>query len=139
MLFTADSSAAVLSAVAETAPESVAEEKDNMNAVQQLSREATAVNHNFSQQVLQQEGPKYDCGQPSPFVAEGKEQLAPVAYRSVPGAAAGNSCCSVSGKTPFMVYCICVNCLPYDAKQSHAFWSLIATTSVTYENACFQP
>ena len=83
-----------------------------MNAVQQLSREATAVNQNFSQQVLQQEGPKYDCGQPSPFVAEGKEQLAPVAYRSVPGAAAGTSHCHVSGQTPLVVYRSCICCPP---------------------------
>ena len=38
--------------VAETAPESVLEEKDNINGVQQLSQEATAVNQAFSQQVL---------------------------------------------------------------------------------------
>ena len=37
--------------VAETAPESVLEEKDNINGVQQLSQEATAVNQAFSQQV----------------------------------------------------------------------------------------
>jgi len=66
--------------VSETAPESVAEEKDNMNGVQQLSREATAVNQSFSQQVLQ-EGKLYDCGEPSPFQAEGKEHLASTAYR----------------------------------------------------------
>ena len=37
--------------VAETAPESVLEEKDNINGVQQLSQEATGVNQAFSQQV----------------------------------------------------------------------------------------
>lgn len=37
--------------VAETAPESVLEERDNINGVQQLSQEATAVNQAFSQQV----------------------------------------------------------------------------------------
>ena len=37
--------------VAETAPESVLEEKDNINGVQQLSQEATHVNQAFSQQV----------------------------------------------------------------------------------------
>ena len=57
------------------------EEKDNLNGVQQLSREATGVNQSFSQQVLQ-EGPSHDCGQPNPFPAEGKEQLASTAYRS---------------------------------------------------------
>ena len=40
--------------VAETAPESVLEEKDNINGVQQLSQEATGVNQAFSQQVLAQ-------------------------------------------------------------------------------------
>ncbi len=38
--------------VAETAPEGVAEDKDSMNGVQQLRAEATAINRNFSQQVL---------------------------------------------------------------------------------------
>ena len=37
--------------VNETAPDPVPEEKDNMNGVQQLSLEATAINQNFSQQV----------------------------------------------------------------------------------------
>ena len=32
-------------------------------------------------QVLQ-EGKQYDCGEPSPFQAEGKENLASTAYRS---------------------------------------------------------
>lgn len=44
--------------VAETAPESVLEERDNINGVQQLSQEATAVNQAFSQQVSSQA-----CGQ----------------------------------------------------------------------------
>ena len=70
-------------AVSETAPESVLEEKDNLNGVQQLCREATGINQSFSQQVLQ-DGPAHDCGQPSPFPAEGKEQLASTAYRSAP-------------------------------------------------------
>lgn len=37
--------------VNETAPEAVPEDKDNMNGVQQLGLEATAINQNFSQQV----------------------------------------------------------------------------------------
>ncbi len=37
--------------VNETAPEPVPEDRDNINGVQQLSLEATAVNQNFSQQV----------------------------------------------------------------------------------------
>ena len=70
----------VITAVSETAPESVLEEKDNLNGVQQLSREATGINQSFSQQVLQ-EGTTYECGQPNPFPAEGKEQLSSTAYR----------------------------------------------------------
>jgi Eukaryotic translation initiation factor 3 subunit 7 (eIF-3) len=37
--------------VAETAPEAVAEDKDSINGVQQLSHEATTINQAFSQQV----------------------------------------------------------------------------------------
>ena len=37
--------------VAETSPEQIAEDKDNINGVQQLSAEATTLNQNFSQQV----------------------------------------------------------------------------------------
>lgn len=38
--------------VAETAPDPLPEDKDAINGVQQLSLEATAINQNFSQQVL---------------------------------------------------------------------------------------
>jgi translation initiation factor 3 subunit D len=41
------------STVAETAPEGVAEDKDNINGVQQLRSEATSIGHAFSQQVMQ--------------------------------------------------------------------------------------
>jgi len=37
--------------VAETAPEAVAEDKDSINGVQQLTQEATSINQAFSQQV----------------------------------------------------------------------------------------
>lgn len=47
--------------VAETAPESVLEEKDNINGVQQLSQEATGVNQAFSQQVCVWPGPAPPC------------------------------------------------------------------------------
>ena len=46
-----DGSSLDMLTVAETAPEAVPEEKDNMNGVQQLSLEATAINQSFSQQV----------------------------------------------------------------------------------------
>ena len=42
---------AELITVAETAPEAVAEDKDSINGVQQLSQEATLINQSFSQQV----------------------------------------------------------------------------------------
>ena len=68
--------------VAETAPEAIAEDKDSINGVQQLSVEATAINQNFSQQVLLQGGRKLQYDEPNPFVAEGSnEELAAVAYR----------------------------------------------------------
>ncbi len=37
--------------MAETAPEAVAEDKDSINGVQQLSQEATLINQSFSQQA----------------------------------------------------------------------------------------
>ena len=42
---------AELITVAETAPEAVAEDKDSINGIQQLSQEATIINQSFSQQV----------------------------------------------------------------------------------------
>ena len=62
------------------------EDKDNINAVQQLSREATAVNQSFAQQVLQADGPTYDCGQPNPFPTDAKEPPSNNAYRCLPPA-----------------------------------------------------
>lgn len=46
-----DGSSLDLLTVAETSPEQIAEDKDNVNGVQQLSMEATALNQNFSQQA----------------------------------------------------------------------------------------
>ena len=46
-----DGSSLDLLTVAETSPEQIAEDKDNINGVQQLSLEATTLNQNFSQQV----------------------------------------------------------------------------------------
>ena len=68
--------------MAETAPEAIAEDKDSINGVQQLSVEATAINQSFSQQVLLQGGRRLQYDEPNPFVAEGStEELAAVAYR----------------------------------------------------------
>lgn len=46
-----DGSEVELLTAAETAPEAVAEDRDALNGVQQLSQEATAVNQNFCQQA----------------------------------------------------------------------------------------
>ncbi len=46
-----DGSALDLLTVAETSPEAIPEDKDNINGMQQLSLEATAINQNFSQQA----------------------------------------------------------------------------------------
>lgn len=69
--------------MSETAPEAIPEEKENINGVQQLSREATAINQFFSQQVLQNEAKakSFAFQDPSPFPAEGKEQIATTAYK----------------------------------------------------------
>lgn len=72
------------STVAETAPEGVAEDKDNINGVQQLRSEATSIGHAFSQQVLLMDTPPHECGEADPF--EGIElpngaHAASVAYR----------------------------------------------------------
>jgi len=66
--------------VHETAQDLIPDEKENINGVQQLSHEATAINQNFSQQVLVPKGQKYDFGEPNPFASK-EEDVAPVAYR----------------------------------------------------------
>ncbi|BDA42750.1 Eukaryotic translation initiation factor 3 subunit D [Coccomyxa sp. Obi] len=76
-----DGSALDLLTVAETSPEAIPEDKDNINGMQQLSLEATAINQNFSQQVLLQGGKTLKYDQPNPFMGEGSEELAAVAYR----------------------------------------------------------
>ena len=43
--------------VSETAQDAITDDKDNINGVQQLSRESTAANFNYSQQVLGDEKP----------------------------------------------------------------------------------
>ncbi|KAF8066359.1 EIF3D [Scenedesmus sp. PABB004] len=66
--------------VNETAPEQVPEDKDNINGVQQLSLEATAVNRHLSQQLLAHDGNKFSLGNPNPFAGQG-EELASVGYK----------------------------------------------------------
>jgi translation initiation factor 3 subunit D len=68
--------------VGETSPEPPTEEMDekSINSVENLSQEATMVNHSFSQMVLQQDGPLVDGERNNPFVSSG-ETSASVAYR----------------------------------------------------------
>ncbi|MEW5317508.1 MAG: hypothetical protein WDW38_008797 [Sanguina aurantia] len=68
--------------VNETAPDPVAEDKDSMNGVQQLSLEATAINQNFSQQVLVKGGERVKFDEPNPFSSgDSQEELASCAYK----------------------------------------------------------
>ncbi|CAK9190419.1 unnamed protein product [Sphagnum jensenii] len=66
--------------VYETAQEPIPEDKESINSMHSLSQEATFINQNFSQQVLQKEGKKYEFKEPNPFASE-TEEVAPVAYR----------------------------------------------------------
>eukprot|EP00271_Cylindrocystis_brebissonii_P019938 TRINITY_DN6369_c0_g1_i1.p1 TRINITY_DN6369_c0_g1~~TRINITY_DN6369_c0_g1_i1.p1 ORF type:complete len:559 (-),score=126.45 TRINITY_DN6369_c0_g1_i1:344-2020(-) len=69
-LLTVNETAVLLEAVAD----------DSINSMHALSQEATFINQNFSQQVLQKNGPKHEFEEPNPFAAEG-EEVASVAYR----------------------------------------------------------
>eukprot|EP00897_Mesotaenium_endlicherianum_P004132 jgi/Mesen1/3747/ME000204S03007 len=66
--------------VNETAAPAEGVADDSINSVHSLSQEATFINQNFSQQVLQKEGAKREFGEANPFAAEG-EEVASVAYR----------------------------------------------------------
>jgi translation initiation factor 3 subunit D len=63
-----------LLSVNETAPDPIPEDRDNINSVQQLALEATAINQNFSQQVLSKTGDKFKLEQPNPFVSEDNDE-----------------------------------------------------------------
>lgn len=57
------------------------ETPEDINSAQSLSQEATAINQNFSQQIMQGEGGKtHDCENKNPFQGP-KEQVPSVAYR----------------------------------------------------------
>ena len=57
------------------------ETPEDINSAQSLSQEATAINQNFSQQIMQGEaGKKHDCGEKNPFQGP-KEEVPSVAYR----------------------------------------------------------
>jgi len=65
--------------VNENALEPPTEEKEDINSMSSLSREATFINQNFSQQVLIK-GETYKFPSPNPFQSEG-EQVAAVGYK----------------------------------------------------------
>jgi hypothetical protein len=114
--------------VAETAPEAIAEDKDSINGVQQLALEATAINQNFSQQVLLQGGRRLVYDEPNPFAVEGSsEELAAVAYRCavadhMPAVVSTrllrrpHACCGVhtpaAPTTCLLCWPLCSSCLP---------------------------
>ncbi|KAG2430947.1 hypothetical protein HXX76_009915 [Chlamydomonas incerta] len=76
------SSKFTLLTVNETAPEAVPEDKDNINGMNHLALEATAINQNFSQQVLVKDGNKLDLGSANPFASPSDAgSLASVAYK----------------------------------------------------------
>lgn len=50
----------------ETAPDPLPEERDNINALQQLSMEATLVNQAFREQVLPPDGPRHELAEAAP-------------------------------------------------------------------------
>jgi len=57
------------------------ETPEEINSAQSLSQEATMINQNFSQQIMQgEEGKKHECPEGNPFKAT-KEEVASVAYR----------------------------------------------------------
>ncbi|KAI8464165.1 MAG: eukaryotic translation initiation factor 3, subunit 7 [Monoraphidium minutum] len=70
-----------LLSVNETAPEQIPEDRDNMNGVQQLSLEATAVNQSLSQQLLLKDGNRHELGAANPFAGDEGEELASAGYR----------------------------------------------------------
>ena len=74
-----------LYSVNETAPEPIPEDRDSINAIQQLSMEATRINQNFSQQVLDGRAAPFSLGEADPFAettAEGPTAAMGYKYRS---------------------------------------------------------
>ncbi|CAI7889081.1 unnamed protein product [Closterium sp. NIES-53] len=54
--------------------------EDSINGIASLSQEATFINQNFSQQIVNKKGAKRQFAEANPFAAEG-EEVASVAYR----------------------------------------------------------
>ncbi|XP_042864625.1 eukaryotic translation initiation factor 3 subunit D-like isoform X1 [Penaeus japonicus] len=68
--------------VSETSSEPPQEEGNSLNSPRNLSLEATFINHNFSQQVLRNDGNRYKFEHENPFLDEDEEdEVAPVGYR----------------------------------------------------------
>jgi len=70
--------------VSETSSEPLQEEGNSLNSPRNLSLEATFINHNFSQQVLRNDGQskQYKFANPNPFLDEEElDEVAPVGYR----------------------------------------------------------
>jgi len=66
--------------VNETSNDPPADDKDPINSPSALSQEATFINQNYSQQVLQKGGKKHTFNKANPFTADGDE-VASVGYR----------------------------------------------------------
>lgn len=68
--------------VNETSVEPPQDDGNSLNSPRNLALEATFVNHNFSQQVLKSNEPKYKFEEPNPFISEEEESVvASKAYR----------------------------------------------------------
>ncbi|MPC11974.1 Eukaryotic translation initiation factor 3 subunit D [Portunus trituberculatus] len=77
-----DDSETDLLTVSETSSEPPQEEGNSLNSPRNLSLEATFINHNFSQQVLRNDGNRYKFEHDNPFLDEDEEdEVAPVGYR----------------------------------------------------------
>ncbi|OXU23485.1 hypothetical protein TSAR_016887 [Trichomalopsis sarcophagae] len=68
--------------VNETSVEPPQDDGNSLNSPRNLALEATFINHNFSQQVLKSNEPRYKFDEPNPFISEEEEgEVASVAYR----------------------------------------------------------
>ncbi|RLU15882.1 hypothetical protein DMN91_011638 [Ooceraea biroi] len=68
--------------VNETSVEPPQEDGNSLNSPRNLALEATFINHNFSQQVLKSNEPRYKFEEGNPFISEEEESdVASVAYR----------------------------------------------------------
>lgn len=68
--------------VNESSQDPPSDEPNSINSPRNLALEATFINHNFSQQVLKSNEPRYSFNEPNPFVTEDEEgEVASVAYK----------------------------------------------------------